>query len=155
LRLINLLGDPLLRIRHPRKALVKTRSSASPGDYLDVEIDCDVKGKAVVELVCRRGDHVVALPHRRTFDGSDAAMKRMNADYDAANQDCWAAGSVDIDSTIVRTKLKIPDKACGHCRVRVYVQGEADFAMGATEIEVRHKAEHADVASDLPRLPDE
>jgi hypothetical protein len=135
--LINLLGDPLLRLRHAKAVVVNTRSTAIPGDKLEIELNSEVRGTAHIELVCGRGQNVSQLSNRTNFDGSDAGMRRMNAEYRLANDDCWSARSLEVDRETSLATVVIPDSASGECHIRVYVQGERDFANGSARIYVR------------------
>ena len=74
IELFNLLGDPLLRVRHPQKLEVTTDRSAEPGQPLTVTCRSDVSGDCFVELVCRRGRFTYRPTRRTEFDGTHEGM---------------------------------------------------------------------------------
>jgi hypothetical protein len=136
LMLIQLLGDPLLRVRHPQSVYVTAAERATPGSSLEVTFQTELPGTATVELVCCRGLHVTPVRYRNRFDNSDEGMKQMNRDYESANEDRWSTVVVEAQSGTVRTNLEVPEQASGQCYVRVCLQSPNDFAVGATKVNI-------------------
>ena len=61
----------------------------------------------------------------------------MNAVYDRANDHRWVAESFVLERGRFERQLRLPPQARGPCHVRVYVEGEADFAVGAKDVYAR------------------
>ena len=139
--LFNLLGDPLLRIRHPKKIDVTTVGLAEPGQSLKIHCEGGLSGVAIIELVCRRGDFTYEPEARLEYDGSHQGMQALNAEYWRANNDCFVQRRILVDSDTFQTELKIPENAEGRCYVRVFVEGDRDFGMGAAIVKIA-KAEN-------------
>jgi hypothetical protein len=61
----------------------------------------------------------------------------MQTVYRKANDPRYAAQTFAIEPGKFRATLPVPQDAWGTCRVRVFVQGESNHALGATEVEVK------------------
>lgn len=139
LSLFNLIGDPLLKIRHPRPIDIEAPKSAFPGDKITIAFESAMAGHSVLELACPRGRFTFQPPKRAGFDGSDRGMAAMNAVYKNANQDAWLRQEL---ATVVgrnSAELQISDDIKGPCHIRVFVQGADEFAIGSHAIYVRRK----------------
>ncbi len=136
LHLFNLLGDPLLRIRHPRELEVKVARSIEPGGRLRVECESELTGDCLVELVCRRGQLTYRPDPRTEFDGTSAGMKLLSQEYQRANDDCYVSRQFRTVRRSFSTLLPVPEHAMGACRVRVFVRDDEDFATGAARVHV-------------------
>ncbi|MCA9217673.1 MAG: hypothetical protein KDB27_31605 [Planctomycetales bacterium] len=137
--LFNLLGDPLLQIRHPRQVEISGAKAAFPGDEVTIDFDCPCHGKAIIELTCPRGRFTFDPPTRSEFDASDAGMASMTDTYRLANQDSWLRQDLDVAAGGNSTKIKLADHIRGPTFVRIFVTGESDFAMGSHQIYVRRR----------------
>jgi hypothetical protein len=136
LQLFNLLGDPLLRIHHPRTLDVKVARSIEPGGHLRVECQSDVTGDCLVELVCRRGQFTYRPDRRTEFDGSSEGMRALSREYHRANDDRYVSRQFPTLNRSFHTTLPVPEHAMGACRVRVFVQDDEDFAMGSARVHI-------------------
>ena len=54
LLLFNLLGDPLLRLHHPKEVEITAASTIDAGRTLELTGQCPTSGRCTIELVCRR-----------------------------------------------------------------------------------------------------
>ena len=63
-------------------------------------------------------------------------MQALNAEYWRANNDCFVQRRILVDSDTFQTELKIPENAEGRCYVRVFVEGDQDFGMGAAVVKI-------------------
>ena len=138
--LFNLIGDPLLRIRHPQPIEVVAPKAAYPGDEISVSFDSPLAGKATVELACPRGRFTFKPPKRSQFDASDLGMKSMNGTYRQANQDVWLRQDLDVANGENTTSITIADDIQGPVFVRLFVRGQNDFAMGSERVYVRRRS---------------
>ena len=151
--LFNLLGDPLLRIRHPKKIDVTTVGLAEPGQSLKINCEGGLSGVAVIELVCRRGDFTYEPEARLEYDGSHQGMQALNAEYWRANNDCFVQRRILVDSDTFQTELKIPENAGGRCYVRVFVEGDRDFGMGTAVVKIAKAANDSEKEPELATSP--
>jgi hypothetical protein len=135
--LFNLLGDPLLRIRHPDELAVRTESSITAGGRLKIAVHGDYGGTGMLELVCRRDRLKTPPPDRSRFVPSEAFLRSLTDTYRAANDGVWLTHQVATDTGDFETELPVPDDTRGPCFVRVYLQGTDRFALGAAPVFVR------------------
>ena len=151
--LFNLLGDPLLRIRHPKKIDVTTAESAEPGQSLKINCRGGLSGVGVIELVCRRGDFTYTPEPRLEYDGSHQGMQALNAEYWRANDDCFVQRRMLVDSDTFQAELKIPENAVGRCYVRVFVEGDRDFGMGSAVVKIAKAENDSEKEPELATSP--
>lgn len=136
-QLFQLIGDPLLRIHHPRKVAVETPEYATAGQTIEIVGNSEVDGPCVIELVCRR-DRMTFRPERRAnFEPTDAWLRNLQATYGRANDTAWTRHSGLIRDGRLAAELSIPENATGPCHVRIYVKGEGEFAMGSSDVYLR------------------
>jgi hypothetical protein len=146
LHLFNLIGDPLLTLTYPQEVKVETSAQTAPGKTLQVKVESPVSGRMVLELVCRRDIPKVDLPPRDRFDSSSAALARLQETYQQANDCVWCRQEVDLrgrtavdpaQGITIQGVLAVPREARGAAHVRVFVQGEKDYAAGAANLYIR------------------
>ena len=137
LQLMNLIGDPLLRIRYPREVAIKAPAQANPGDKIEVRGTCAVDGPCEVELICRRDLLRFTPRERAAYKSEDPAQAAdFKTSYARANDTRWAVQPAVVKDGRLQLTLEIPAAARGPCHVRVFVQGEKDFAIGTSDIEI-------------------
>jgi hypothetical protein len=146
LQLFNLLGDPLLRIRHPESVRVRVAEYATAGEVLQIEGTSDIDGACLVEAVCRRDRWTFQPPARHRFDASAAGLAAMHQVYRQANDGRWNAAAVQVAEGRFAVGLPLPAHARGPSHVRVFVQGPAGIAMGAANVYVRGPDAEEEVA---------
>lgn len=135
--LFNLFGDPLLRLRRPKPVELTVAETIVPGETIAVLGSSNVDGRATVELVVPR-DRFVTKPVRRAeFPESLDDWADFQRVLDQANDRRLAWTETAIRGGRLDTRLRIPENARGNCFVRVYVEGNDDFAAGAVETVVR------------------
>lgn len=152
LLLFNLLGDPLLRLRLPAAAQVSADARAVAGSRIRVSGRSPVGGRALVELVVRRGRLHFKPPIRREYDESPASRAEYDRIYSLANAGCLCSREVQVDHGEFELELQVPETARGACHVRVYIEGRAadgtaGCALGSTEVFVDRKPPSAEPQS--------
>ncbi len=137
LQLMNLIGDPLLRIRYPRDIELHAPAVARAGEKIEIRGACAIDGPCQLELICRR-DLLRFVPQDREqyARGEGAQAAEFKSTYARANDTCWASQAAVVKGGKFQTALEIPGDARGACHVRVFVRGEKDFALGASDIEI-------------------
>lgn len=137
LHLFNLLGDPLLRLRHPRPVEIKVERRVNSNEPLDIEIASPVSGLCTIEVTCPRGELTFPFESRKEFDGTHQGMRALDELYRKANNDRWMTMKRPIDSNGLTTRIHLPPAIAGSCWIRCFVEAEDDFAMGAEKVFVR------------------
>lgn len=135
--LFNLLGDPLLRIRHPAEMALQTASRITAGERLVIAGTCPVDASGVIELVCRRDRTKTPPATRERFIPTHEFLQSFQQAYRHANDRCWIWQPFSIVDGEFQTKLTVPPDARGPCYVRAFAAGPRDFAMGAASVFVR------------------
>jgi hypothetical protein len=135
--LFNLLGDPLMRLRRPREVTLDVSSTVSAGERLEIAGSTEVAGRCMVELVCRRDRTKAPAPARREFVASEEALAAFSEAYLQANDLRWTARELHLARGAFHTELAVPLEAHGPCHVRVFLEGEGDYALGAADVLVR------------------
>ncbi len=146
LLLFNLLGDPLLRIPYPRTVHLNAPKRAAAGNSILVEGASPIPGDAIVELVCRRDRMRSRTGRRLRFDDSEGALARMNQVYEFVNEHRWSSTQVRVTGGRFLVRLPIPSEAQGPSHVRVMVQGQREFALGASDIYIQPPVGAAEAA---------
>lgn len=137
LLLFNLLGDPMLKLRHAEEVKLEVANSAEPGQTVRIAGSTPLAGRAIVELVCRRDCLTFDPPARDSFDPSDAGFEALQRTYLQANDSRWSRQTIDLPAGEFSTQLTIPSEAHGPCHVRVFVQSREGHALGAANVFVR------------------
>jgi hypothetical protein len=137
LDLFNLLGDPLLTLRHPAPVTLQVPASAGAGERLEVSGVSTVSGIATIELVVRRDRLRFDPPPRDKYPLRANDHAESNSTYRLANDPCWTGVTVKvIAGQPFQVQLAVPDAAHGACHVRAYVSSARDFAAGAADVEI-------------------
>ncbi len=139
LLLLNLLGDPLLRMRYPQPVELEVPDSAPAGGWLHVEGRCPIDGRATVELVVRRDRFTFDPPSRDELPRTDERLDAMQATYERANDRRLAAVEANVSGGRFEADLPIHPYARWTCYVRVFVEGADDFAMGSAPVRMERQ----------------
>ena len=86
--MFNLIGDPLLRLRHPKPVPLKTAHVAHAGRRLTIEGMSPIAGEATLELVLRRDRIRGPRPVRSYYPDSNVALAAFDEVYQRANDRC-------------------------------------------------------------------
>ncbi len=142
LHLINLLGDPLLRLQRPEKVVLK-QSSVVVKDRADERMisvagQVPFAGELVVELVYRRDRFRIRPKRRRKFDAADDSLAAYQRQYDRAHRLVCSAKQMPVSRGEFSAVLDVPDGTRGDCRVRVMLVGKrpGQFAIGSIDVDV-------------------
>jgi hypothetical protein len=136
LAMFNLLGDPLLGLRHPQVATIATSAAAMSGEELIVTGTSPIGGTVSVELVVRR-DRLTFDPPTRTKYEPLAKAREFQEVYQRANDTRLAVAQADVVEGRFTARLAIPARASGPCHVRVFVHDAAgNCALGAADVTI-------------------
>lgn len=134
LHLFNLIGDPLLRIRHPRAIKIKAPAKATAGSEITIDVEGGFPGMAAVELKLRR-DRLAFKPKPRIrYAADEKSLAEYDETYRRANDRRLANADLLVDAAAFKTRLRVPVGTEGACRICVFVRGKDDFAIGSAEI---------------------
>ena len=140
LALFNLLGDPLLALKHPDKIELTVPAKANAGDEVEISGVAPLAGECQVELICRRDQLKQTPPARAEFDGDEEKLAAYHDVYTAANDRCWTSFVAPVKAGEFHTKLTIPAECRGFCHVRVTIAGETSYGLGAGNVYVHGSA---------------
>ena len=135
-QLFNLLGDPLLRLRHPGEVRIRAPSTVRAGERLRLSGESGVEGSCTVELVARRDQLTFEPPRRSQYDASPASLVKFSEIYRRANDQRWIHAQTRAAGGRFDIQLDVPAEARGASHVRVFIEGSKNFAAGSTEIEI-------------------
>ena len=146
LHLMQLIGDPLLRLKRPQGldlALVpeagaaQTRRSFVVGDRVKVRGQTDSPGAILVELAYQRGRSRHRPPARRQYDSSPTAFAEMQQDYARAHDCVCVRQLVQIAGGSFEADLEIPAGCAGACDVRAILLGAENVAIDSLPLTVK------------------
>lgn len=132
--LMNLLGDPLLRLPHSADLPLVTRQCVVPGTELTIGGTSPISGECTVELVCRRDGLTFVPPKRSVPEPTEEAFAELDATYWRANDQRYASRSIHVAPGPFQIKLPVPEQASGSCHLRAYVEGIGESALGSADI---------------------
>ncbi len=145
LHLINLLGDPLLRLQRPERVVIDSIAFQDDGvseeRAISVSATSPFAGDLVAELVYRRDRFRTRPKRRRKYDPDEAALCAYQQQYEQAHDLVCSDQSARITEGAFRVTLNVPADVRGDCRVRLMLSGnDADdlvrFAIGSIDVDV-------------------
>lgn len=145
LHLINLLGDPLLRLQRPERVIIDSLAiqddGASEERSISVSGTSPFAGSLEAELVYRRDRFRTRPKRRRKFDPDETALCAYQQQYDEAHDLVCSDQSSKIGAGDFSVTLNVPVGVRGDCRVRLMLSGKdtddlARFAIGSIDVAV-------------------
>lgn len=135
-QLFNLIGDPMLRLRHPQPVSLEVPTAVAAGGRISIEGVSPVDGRAVVELILPRTQPGGEPPTRAAYPDAAVRQAEFEAVYRRANDGRLAEAEVQVTGGRLHAELPVPADARGECHVRVFVEGQDDFAQAAAPVAV-------------------
>ena len=146
LHMMNLLGDPMLRIEHPEPITLQVDEVAESSSRLKVRGYSAVAGKLTLDLIVRRDR--VPEPARQALQKQKKGVADSEAGrsensltktqiYDLANQPILANCSMMIPAGDFEVEIDIPADAKGACALRAFVESDDSWGLGAKEVTIR------------------
>jgi len=136
-RLMNLLGDPLLKIPYPVPLNLEVPSKGTSGESVAIQGHSKIAGRLVVELAMARDrvpETAVAL---RSYRGTQEDHQQMDLNYQASNQLVVHRLERPIESGGFEIDFPIPETCAGRYVLSAYVYGDRDWSVGAEKIAIR------------------
>jgi hypothetical protein len=135
--LFNLLGDPLMRLKHPGELQLSVPDDAAAGETVIVTGRADVEGELTVELVNPHGRMRHQQPRRESPPAEESELAGCNRVYFDANEQRWSAETVHCKGGTYRVNLSIPADASGACFVRAFLDGPEGSFLAAHPVTIR------------------
>lgn len=135
-RLMNLLGDPLLRIRQPKEMALRAGDQFFAGQVVTVGGDSPVAGTLSVELALTRDRLPTGIKPIERYDNSETVRDAMRANYDAASDLVLWRFEKKIASGSFSVNLQLPSDSRGKYVLRAFVYGDQDWATGSQRIRI-------------------
>ena len=155
---MNLLGDPLLRLRRPAKIDLQCEGETAAGQTLQVRGNSNTAGQLTIELVYRRDRFRTRPKRRRDFDASDEKLSDYQKTYLQAHDQVCVSKQITVAAGSFETSIDIPDDAKGECEIRAMVIGDPEqsqrFSLGSHSIKVTKlvRTRATRTASELPAV---
>ncbi len=144
MHLMQLIGDPLLRLKRPKTLglkLVNGNEDAPPkfstGDVVRVSGTTDQTGVMLIEIAYQRGRLRQRPTFRREYDSSDEAFSKIHEDYLKAISSVCVRKQIRVSPGAFEVGLTVPDDCKGVCDVRAMLLGAKEFAVDSVPIQVR------------------
>ncbi len=136
-RLMNLLGDPLLRIRHPIGMPIRCSGEPLAGNSMFIAGSSPHPGTLKIELALSRDRLPAGVQTVSGFKGTDEQRKTMQANYSSASDLVLVKSEREIDAGEFSQELSVPEDCRGRCVVRAFVYGKDEWASGSQRVNVR------------------
>lgn len=137
MHLIQLFGDPLLRIKRPRKIELDSIRVVESGTTCTIRGVTPESGNLTVELVYRRDRFLQRPVPRKVYVGTDEVLEGYQETYEQANELTCNCKTIFVPAGPFEIPLEIPDNAGGRCAVRCMLNSSESFGLGSTLVEVR------------------
>ena len=145
-QLIQLIGDPLLRLKRPKTLELQVNRIPLLGNQLQVSGVSPVAGDLMIELAYPR-DRFRERPRRRVkYDPSNESLVEYQRTYEKTHDLVWVTKTISVESGPFKTTLPIAAEIRGDCIVRGMLQSENHFSIGSASVEIQkinrsHQAE--------------
>ncbi|MEY2614039.1 MAG: Gingipain precursor [Planctomycetota bacterium] len=136
-RLMNLLGDPLLKIAYPQPMELNVQEKIIAGESLKVSGSSPIDGKLIVELALVRDrlpDGVAALA---SYRGTDQERQQMNQTYAMSNQLVVERTEIAVKAGKFSIDIPIRAEARGRYVLSTYVYGQDSWGVASKKLTVQ------------------
>jgi len=136
--MMNLLGDPLLRLNYPSDIQLNELPQAKPGDRVTVHGTSSLTGKLQIELAYRRDQSVPNLLQPDAFSPAADHRKHAQEVYQCANDRVLVLTEQAVQQGKFTAELDVPaDLPRGKYCVRAFLSGQSTWAVGYQVISIR------------------
>lgn len=136
-RLMNLLGDPLLRIPYPQKIPLQMDKLATADSILHVTGASPLSGTLRVELSLVRDRLPEGVAPLNSYRGTAEQHEAMQHTYERSNDLLVDSQEQSVSEGPFSVDVKIPASAKGRYVVSAYVYGKNSWAVGSERLSVR------------------
>ncbi len=137
-RLMHILGDPLLHLKHPSPVELNLPNSIRAGETLRIAGQGPKNGSsAKVEITYRRDRLPPKVIGLTEFRMEPAILRQMNETFRSANQLVIAVQEVPCSKGTFESSFSLPQELQGKVVIRSYVKSDDGVASGAKPILIR------------------
>ncbi|MFN9464207.1 MAG: C25 family cysteine peptidase, partial [Planctomycetota bacterium] len=136
-RLMNLLGDPLLKIPYPKPLELEIPSRATSGEVIKISGTSSQAGKLILELSMVRDRVPESVAALKAYQGTDQDHQQMDNNYQASNRLTVERLEKSIDAGAFEIELQIPPGVSGRYVVSGYGYGDQDWLVGSKKLLIR------------------
>lgn len=135
-RLMNLLGDPLLRIRHPQELNLECQEQYESGQTVSITGVSPISGTLQVELVLTRDRLPLGIKSLEGYQRTDSVHDTMQKNYESVSNLVLTKIEKSIGEGAFSLELPISYEQRGRYVVRAFVYGDSDWATGTRRIKI-------------------
>ena len=135
-RLMNLLGDPLLRIRQPKELLFQSEEQYTSGQIATIVGVSPFAGALHIELALTRDRLPTGIKSIERYDSSVSIQNSMQENYEVASNLVLTKLEKTIGPGNFSVDIPIPLECRGRFIIRAFVYGDADWATGSRRIKI-------------------
>jgi hypothetical protein len=136
-RLMNLLGDPLLKLAYPEAIDLQVAEKVEAGTVLDLRGSTPLEGKLLVEMSLVRDRTPEGVSGLQTYAGTEDERRRMQQTYEASNQLVVAREEIVVGAGPFRLEFPVPSDARGRYVISAYVYGPRTWAVASKRITIQ------------------
>lgn len=138
-KLIHLMGDPLLRLKRPSRVTVDVADKSISGSRLIIKGDVPSGGELTLELAYQRDRLRQRAPRRNQYDSSDESLLGFQKTYDEARELVCCSTTLSVTKGPFATELIIPDDAVGRCVVRAVLVSDQGLGIGSDRVVIKRR----------------
>ncbi len=141
--MMNLLGDPLLRLNYPREVTLQELVQTSPGDQVKIRGTSPFAGELRLELAYRRDQMKPNLKQLDAFSPIPEDRQRAQQTYDSANARVVSQVDLAVADGDFTVPIEVPkDLPRGKYCIRAFLSGPSAWAAGYQVVTVRAAREN-------------
>ncbi len=136
--MMNLIGDPLLRLNYPSEVTLNVLAQAKPGEKLTIRGTSPMAGNLHVELAYRRDQLKPGVVQLDAFSSDGDDRQRAQRTYESANARVMAQADTAVTASDFSVQIDVPsDLPRGKYCVRAFLNGQSNWAAGYQVITIR------------------
>jgi hypothetical protein len=136
-RLMNLLGDPLLKLAYPQPIDLNVQDKVIAGDSLRVSGSTPVDGNLIVELALVRDRLPEGAAAIASYRGTDQERQQMNQTYATSNQLVVERSEIAVKAGDFSIDIPIRAEARGRYVLSTYVYGKNSWGVASKKLTVQ------------------
>jgi hypothetical protein len=136
LQLMQLYGDPLLKLEKPGTLEIHTDSVVKVGTQLTVRGTALSAGQLCVELAYPRDRFRKRPAYRKNYEATEEAFRQYEIAYEAANNLTCDVCVELVEAGPFQVTLAVPEDISGDCIVRCILSSSEGYALGSTKVRV-------------------
>lgn len=137
--LLQLLGDPLLKLTRPKSISLGDRFTVQADSTFKLSGKVPVDGKLTLELSYRRNRLKQRFQTRKEFDASDESLRQYQQTYDQARDLVLSEVTLDVTKGYFEAEIEVPEKARGECVILASLDSASGPALGSVPVAITKK----------------